>query len=256
MGGGGSLDRRRFIRLGLLAAAAVPLGCLDSPSGPDPGENGLLQTRWKPPTGSLEPGLYALGLGSSRDGFIRIPAGYAPGVAAPLALLLHGAGQSSMEWEGGFPIFDELGMIALAVDSRAGTWDLVRGGFGPDVRFIDQALARAFDRCNVEASRIAIAGFSDGASYALSLGLTNGDLFTHVLGFSPGFMATDGTRGKPPVFLSHGSSDPVLPVSFTRDLVSYLKTAGHRVVYNEFDGGHMIPYAVGRQGFRWFVEPT
>jgi len=32
-------------------------------------------------------------------------------------------------------------------------------------------------------------GFSDGASYALSVGITNGDLFTHVIAFSPGFVA-------------------------------------------------------------------
>ena len=31
-------------------------------------------------------------------------------------------------------------------------------------------------------------GFSDGASYALSLGAANGDLFTHIAAFSPGFM--------------------------------------------------------------------
>lgn len=32
------------------------------------------------------------------------------------------------------------------------------------------------------------AGFSDGASYALSLGLPNGNLFSHIVAFSPGFM--------------------------------------------------------------------
>jgi predicted esterase len=41
-------------------------------------------------------------------------------------------------------------------------------------------------------------GFSDGASYALSLGLANGDLFTHVLGFSPGFMRVPRHVGRPP----------------------------------------------------------
>lgn len=203
---------------------------------------------------ALEPGQYALGLGSSRDGFIRVPMGYRAEVVAPLVLLLHGAGGSAQDWRGAFPIFDELGLIMLAVDSRAASWDVLYGGFGPDVRFTDSALARTFERCSVDASRLAIAGFSDGASYALSLGLTNGDLFTHVLGFSPGFVSTDGQRGKPPVFLSHGSSDAVLPVSFTRDLASILEGQGHRVVYEEFDGGHVLPYAVARQGFRWVVD--
>jgi predicted esterase len=34
---------------------------------------------------------------------------------------------------------------------------------------------------------LAVSGFSDGASYALSIGPANGDLFTHVMAFSPGF---------------------------------------------------------------------
>jgi len=51
---------------------------------------------------------------------------------------------------------------------------------------------------------VAIQGFSDGASYALSLGLTNGDLFTHVIAFSPGFAAPAEQRGRPRIYVSHG----------------------------------------------------
>src|SRR3712207_7974813 len=51
------------------------------------------------------------------------------------------------------------------------------------------------------------AGFSDGASYALSLGIPNGDLFTHLVAFSPGFAAPDGQRGHPRVFVGHGVDD-------------------------------------------------
>jgi len=65
-------------------------------------------------------------------------------------------------------------MVVLSVDSRAASWDLRYGAFGPDVELIDRALAHAFERCNVDPARVAIGGFSDGASYALSLGLTNG----------------------------------------------------------------------------------
>ncbi|MGZ4788523.1 MAG: hypothetical protein ACXVZX_08375 [Terriglobales bacterium] len=40
----------------------------------------------------------------------------------------------------------------------------------------------------MDPARIAIGGFSDGASYALTIGITNGRLFTHIVAFSPGFM--------------------------------------------------------------------
>ena len=77
-----------------------------------------------------------------------------------------------------------------------------------------------------------------------------------MLGFSPGFAFTSERRGRPPVFLSHGASDPVLPVSFTRELATVLQEKGYRVVYHEFEGGHALPSAVARVGFRWFVEPA
>ena len=81
------------------------------------------------------------------------------------------------------------------------------GGYGPDIEFIDRALEWVFDRLALDTRRLAITGFSDGASYSLSLGLTNGDLFTRVIAFSPGFMVPARRRGKPPVFVSHGTHD-------------------------------------------------
>jgi phospholipase/carboxylesterase len=86
------------------------------------------------------------------------------------------------------------------------------GGYGPDVEFIDQALKQMFDRLPVDARRLAVTGFSEGASYVLSVGLPNGDLVTHVIAFSPGFASPAAYRGKPPVFVSHGTRDEVLPI--------------------------------------------
>ena len=106
------------------------------------------------------------------------------------------------------------------------------GGYGPDVEFIDRALDWAFDRLTLDTRKLAITGFSDGASYALSLGITNGDLFTRVIAFSPGFMAPATRRGKPQAFVSHGTRDRVLPIgSCSRRIVPQLDHAGYRVRY-------------------------
>jgi predicted esterase len=89
---------------------------------------------------------------------------------------------------------------------------------------------------------VAVAGFSDGASYALSLGLTNGDLFSDVLAFSPGFHAEDRRQGRPRFYLSHGVHDEVLPIVRTsRRIVPGLRSDGYQVTYREFDGGHVVP---------------
>jgi phospholipase/carboxylesterase len=122
------------------------------------------------------------------------------------------------------------------------------GGYGPDVEFIDQALKQMFDRLPVDARRLAVTGFSEGASYVLSVGLPNGDLFTHVIAFSPGFASPAAYRGKPPVFVSHGTRDEVLPIDrCSRRIVPQLERAGYEVRYREFEGSHTVPQRVARE---------
>ena len=82
----------------------------------------------------------------------------------------------------------QAGAILISPQSRTRTWDVIRDGFGKDVESIDTALDSAFGTYNIDREHLAIGGFSDGASYALSLGLTNGQLFSHIIAFSPGFM--------------------------------------------------------------------
>jgi phospholipase/carboxylesterase len=128
------------------------------------------------------------------------------------------------------------------------------GSYGPDVEFIDRALEWVFDRLTLDTRRLAITGFSDGASYALSLGITNGDHFTRIIAFSPGFMAPATRRGKPQVFVSHGTRDIVLPIErCSRRIVPQLDHAGYRVRYREFEGGHVVPPEIGHRAVCWFV---
>ena len=122
---------------------------------------------------------------------------------------------------------------------------MILGRIGPDVAFLDRALDQVFARHAVDPERIAVAGFSDGASYALTLGLANGGLFGHVLAFSPGFMAPPRVEGRPRLFVSHGVHDEVLPIDrCSRRLAPMLRRAGYDLDYREFDGGHAVPEAM------------
>jgi phospholipase/carboxylesterase len=122
------------------------------------------------------------------------------------------------------------------------SWDILGGRFGPDVEFIDQALDWVFTRCAVDRTRLAIGGFSDGASYALTLGLANGALFQAILAFSPGFELAPRRQGRPRVFISHGTGDRVLPIARTSHrLVPALQRARYKVEYFEFAGAHTVP---------------
>src|SRR5688572_1982500 len=128
-----------------------------------------------------------LGLDAKRDATLQLPPKVGEG-PIPLLVLLHGAGGSGagiLKRLGAFA--GEAGLAVFAPDSRGSTWDAIRGEFGADVAFINRALEVVFKTVDVDPERITVGGFSDGASYAISLGLQNGDLFRRVLAFSPGF---------------------------------------------------------------------
>ena len=120
---------------------------------------------------------------------------------------------------------------------------------------LDLALARVFSIVPIDPGRVAVAGFSDGASYALGLGLANGDLFGRVVAFSPGFVAGTARAGRPAVFVSHGDADDVLPVDRTsRRIVRALRDDGYDVTYREFPGGHAVPPEVSREAVDRLAE--
>jgi phospholipase/carboxylesterase len=182
-------------------------------------------------------------LGGRRDGLVYVPATYRHNRPAPMIVLLHGAGGNA---ENGLGLLrslaDDSGMILLTPTCRGRTWDVILDGFGPDVVAIERALGQVFRHYTVDPTRLGIGGFSDGASYALSLGLTNGDLFTHVVAFSPGFLAPGKRHGRPRLFLSHGTDDEVLPIGpCSRRIVPQLRRAGYDVTYREFDGPWSAP---------------
>src|SRR5437870_5167259 len=70
------------------------------------------------PADELTPGRHRLNLGDDRDGMLYVPRGYKAGVAAPLMVMLHGAGNTSESVAYTFPLADEFGLIVLAPDSR------------------------------------------------------------------------------------------------------------------------------------------
>lgn len=201
-------------------------------------------------------GLHPLGLAAGRDGLLYVPPGLRADRPTPLVVSLHGAGGNAQQAVDLFRASaDEHDLVVLAPESRGSTWDALLGGYGPDVAHLDRSLAHAFERVSVDPARLAIAGFSDGASYALCLGLANGDLFGDVLAFSPGFSSPALRRGSPRVFVSHGTGDRVLPIGATsRRLVPRLRLEGYDVHYQEFEGDHTVPPSPSREAVARFLS--
>ncbi len=207
----------------------------------------------------MEKGLHPLELGLGRDGYVYIPQRTIDSaMPAPLILLFHGAGGEALGILKPFQeLADETGVILLAPESRGRTWDCVRGGFGEDLDFVDLALEQTFSRYSIKPSHLAVGGFSDGASYALSLGIPNGSLFTHILAYSPGFVAPFEIDSNPRIFISHGTADRVLAIDrCSRRIVPHLQRTGFDLQYVEFTGGHSIPELIARESLAWFLTPV
>ncbi len=234
------LGRRELLRLGGAGLAACMLGCSGSSAAgvaPQPAKGRLGARPGAAKGGPAETGALALGLSSGRDGVLYVPR-CRPEGSVPLVLMLHGAtGRGARACRLLEPLADEGGFLVLCPDSRRHTWDAITGRFGSDVEFIDRALARTFSRYDVDPRRLAVAGFSDGATYALALARANGDLFTCGIAFSPGFLIPIIPHGAPRLFVSHGIHDQVLPIdSASRAMVPALRREGYRIEYREFEG--------------------
>src|SRR4051812_3196961 len=227
--------------------------------------------RAQPPASVAPAGILRLGEGA----IAFIPDRDAASAPAPLLVLLHGAHQSP-----GWMIdrFREearrRGVILLAPRSEDVTWDMIvalsrrrdrEPGSGSwrsrphgDRERIGRAIDELIARAPVDRGRIGLAGFSDGASYALSLGFVDPPRFGFVLAFSPGMVDLPARMSKAPrTFLAHGRRDSILAYrNASLGIVPRLRREGLDVTFRPFDGDHEIPPAVEAEAFDFFLGNT
>lgn len=212
------------------------------------------------PLGKTTVGLQKLSVGK---GLLYVPSSYRPAEPLPLLVLLHKSGGGASEWfAGGHPeaagsyaaYAEKSRLILLAPEAPGQSWGTGPKNWGYDYLAINRALEAAFALCAIDRNRLAIGGFSDGASYALSLGLANGDVFSYVIAFSPGFIVRAMGRGRPLLFIAHGLGDNVLPIATSsRVFVASLRKNGYNVDFREFSGGHSVSPQVADQAISWLT---
>ncbi len=120
------------------------------------------------------------------------------------------------------------------------------GGVRRSISAIDALLAREQDR-GIAASRIVLAGFSQGCAMSLAAGLRHGHRLGGVAGLS-GYLplaASLAAERHPanadlPVFLAHGVHDDIVPVERGRASRDALQALGHPVEWHEFPVAHTV----------------
>src|SRR5215213_5762964 len=143
------------------------------------------------PALTAQPPATPIAQSDKRSGVLTLAGGvyaYLPkgrtGAPAPVLVALHGAGgQAADVLESFREAADANGIVLVIPQSAKGSWDMVQDlksrmgvemnvtpRYGKDLQAIDAALADLFTKVAVDPSRVGIMGFSDGATYALSVG--------------------------------------------------------------------------------------
>lgn len=244
------MDRRTFLGaagVGLVATAGIAIDdarhadAFASSNAP----GARLRARPRDPTRA--PRTLAAGVTRQTIGETEVVAYLPPSARerarVPLMVFLHGANRTVDAFVERFrPFADAHGVMLLLPFAVVGTWDAIRYYFGPDVAAIDEAMRWTFAGVPVDPARLMLSGFSDGATYTLALGRANGDLFTRLVAFSPGFLIPVQPVRRPPILISHGRNDQVLPFENARDqIVPQLVKGGYDVDFRPFDGPHTVP---------------
>jgi len=125
---------------------------------------------------------------------------------------------------------DEAGVLHSAIKIRA---------------LIDREIERG-----IPASRIVLAGFSQGGAMALHVGLRYPETLAGIMVLSAYLMFPDRLQGEylqtnatTPVFVAHGTQDPVIPIALGQAVASVLQTGQWPVEWHSYP----IPHSVSQQ---------
>lgn len=125
---------------------------------------------------------------------------------------------------------------------------------------IEELIAREKER-GIPADRIVLAGFSQGCAMALLTGLRHEERLAGIVGMSGYLPLAETTGGErsdanrlTPIFLAHGTMDPVVPLIAGQMSRDALRALGHDVEWHEYPMPHSVCMEEVRDLTAWLLK--
>ena len=189
------------------------------------------------------------------------PAGKGP---YPTILTLHGRGANALDLlglapylcGGRFLMICPQGPLETPIGPEASgyAWYPMSMGGPPDIASLltsRQKLQQFFDEClgqyPIDATKLAILGFSQGGVMAYSLALANPDRYTALVALSSWLppelvphLSLGNSAQALPTLVQHGTQDSMIEIERARRSGETLREAGIPLTYREYEMGHEI----------------
>jgi len=142
---------------------------------------------------------------------------------------------------GGMPMRAWYDIVSMDFRSRA---DAV--GVAESVALVEELIAREEQR-GIARERIVLAGFSQGGAITLSAGLRRSAPLAGLVALSTYLPEVDAAASQladgataQPVFMAHGSADPVIPVQVAEHSMQVLKELGFHLEWHRYPMAHQV----------------
>ena len=117
-------------------------------------------------------------------------------------------------------------------------------GIGESSALLESLIAREEQR-GIDPGRIVLAGFSQGGAIAINTVLRAGRKLAGLMALStwlplPAALQGDSVDPSTPVFMAHGSFDPMIPMQYGRFAADALVAAGFDVDWHDYPMAHAV----------------
>ena len=195
------------------------------------------------------------GLGADGNDFVPVANEMELGSVGPLRFVFPHAPVMPVTINGGYRMrawYDILGTEEKGAQDEA--------GLRSSMKLVEELLARE-KQLGIPASRIVLAGFSQGCAMSLLTGLRHAEPLAGIAalsGYLPLAEVTEAERSsanaKTPIFMAHGRHDDIIPIRRAEASREALRRMGHDVEWHDYPMPHSVCMEEIRDLEAWLLK--